>query len=159
VLQREGEKAAAGRVIDQAIAAKPTDPKTRRELAGVLTAMGRNEAGLALYQGLTLSLDDRFQVVVLHAAARQFAEARKQCEAILREKADDARARRWLADVTLWAAQYADALELEPTSRAIRRRLAEALTDAGQYAEAETNFRILLQNEPRGTRGKDKSRN
>jgi tetratricopeptide (TPR) repeat protein/cellulose synthase/poly-beta-1,6-N-acetylglucosamine synthase-like glycosyltransferase len=111
VLHREGEKTRAEQVIDKALALKSSEPTTRRELAGVLTAMGRNEAGLALYEGLKLTLEDRLQLVVLHSGARQFVEAKKQCETILAEQPDNARAMRWLADVTLWAAQFPDALK------------------------------------------------
>ena len=110
VLHREGEKVRAAELLDQAVALDPKDPKTRRELAGVLTAAGKSEAGLRLYQGLTLDLDDRFQLVVLYSAARRFADAEKQCRAILAEKADDPRAHRWLADILLWSNQYAAAV-------------------------------------------------
>jgi tetratricopeptide (TPR) repeat protein len=37
------------------------------------------------------------------------------------------------------------ALELDPDSRPIRQQLAEALTDAGRYDEAEKHYRVLLQ--------------
>ncbi len=110
VLYREEEKGRAAELLDQAAALDPKDPKTRRELAGVLTAAGKSEAGLRLYEGLTLDLDDRFQLVVLYSAARRFADAEKQCRAILAEKATDERAHRWLADVLLWSNQYAAAV-------------------------------------------------
>jgi tetratricopeptide (TPR) repeat protein/cellulose synthase/poly-beta-1,6-N-acetylglucosamine synthase-like glycosyltransferase len=110
VLYREEEQARAGELLDQATALNPKDPKTRRELAGVLTAVGKNEAGIRLYEGLTLDLEDRFQMVVLYCAARRFAEAEKHCRAILLEKPKEPRARRWLADVLLWSNQYAAAL-------------------------------------------------
>ena len=106
VLYREGELSRAAELLDQAVALDPQDPKSRRELAGVLTAAGKNEAGLRLYEGLTLDLDDRFQLVVLYSAARRFAEAEKQCRAILAEKPTDERTRRWLTDVLLWSNQY-----------------------------------------------------
>jgi tetratricopeptide (TPR) repeat protein/cellulose synthase/poly-beta-1,6-N-acetylglucosamine synthase-like glycosyltransferase len=110
VLFREEEKTRAAELLDQAVALHPTDPKTRRELAGVLTAAGKNEAGLRLYEGLTLDLDDRFQLVVLYSAARKFDQAEKQCRAILTGKPSDERARRWLADVLLWSNQPAAAV-------------------------------------------------
>jgi tetratricopeptide (TPR) repeat protein/cellulose synthase/poly-beta-1,6-N-acetylglucosamine synthase-like glycosyltransferase len=109
-LHREEEKDKAGELLDKAVAVGPKDPKVRRELAGVLTAAGRNEAALRLFQGLTLDLDDRFQLVVLHSAARRFAEAAKQCRLILEERPDDLRAQQWLADVSLWSNQFSEAL-------------------------------------------------
>jgi predicted Zn-dependent protease/cellulose synthase/poly-beta-1,6-N-acetylglucosamine synthase-like glycosyltransferase len=112
VLHREDHTAAAGPLLDQAVALKPQDPKVRRELAGVLVASGRNEAGLRLFEGLTLTLEDRHQLVVLHAAARQFDQAEKQCRAILQEAPDNRRAREWLAHLALWGTHYAGALEL-----------------------------------------------
>ncbi len=110
VVYREEEQVLAGELLDQATALDPKDPKTRRELASVLTAVGKNDAGLRLYEGLTLDLEDRFQMVVLYCAARRFAEAEKHCRAILAEKPGEPRARRWLADVLLWSNQYAAAL-------------------------------------------------
>jgi tetratricopeptide (TPR) repeat protein len=40
------------------------------------------------------------------------------------------------------------ALELDPTSRAMRLRLARALTEAGQFAEADKHYKILLRTAP-----------
>jgi predicted Zn-dependent protease len=111
VLHREGHSGEAGPLLDQAIALNPKDPKVRRELAGVMVATGRHEAGLRLFDGLTLTLEDRHQLVVLHAAARQFAAAEKQCHAILRDAPDNLRAREWLAHLALWGTHYAAALE------------------------------------------------
>jgi tetratricopeptide (TPR) repeat protein/cellulose synthase/poly-beta-1,6-N-acetylglucosamine synthase-like glycosyltransferase len=106
VLHREGFTAQAVAVLDRAVALKPEQPATRRELARVLVAAGRTADGLRLYEGLTLDAEDHFQLVVLHASARQFAEAVKHCRDILREKPGDARARRWLADLSLWGNDY-----------------------------------------------------
>ncbi|HVS37471.1 MAG TPA: tetratricopeptide repeat protein [Gemmataceae bacterium] len=110
VLFREEEIGRASQLLEQAVALDPKDPKARRELAGVLTAVGKNEAGLKLYEGLTLDLEDRYQLVVLYSAARRFAEAEKQCRAILAERPKDERAQHWLADVLLWSNQYAGAM-------------------------------------------------
>jgi predicted Zn-dependent protease/cellulose synthase/poly-beta-1,6-N-acetylglucosamine synthase-like glycosyltransferase len=112
VLHREEHPAEAGLLLDQAIALNPQDPKVRRELAGVLVAAGRNEAGLRLFDGLTLTLEDRYQLVVLHAAARQFSDAEKHCRAILRESPHDGRGREWQAHLALWSTNYARALDL-----------------------------------------------
>jgi tetratricopeptide (TPR) repeat protein/cellulose synthase/poly-beta-1,6-N-acetylglucosamine synthase-like glycosyltransferase len=112
VLYREGHTAAAGPLLDQAVALKPTDPATRRELAGVLLAAGRHEAGLRLFEGLSLTLDDRHQLVLLHAGTRQFADAEKQCQLILRNDPDNQRAREWLAHLALWETHYGRALQL-----------------------------------------------
>jgi tetratricopeptide (TPR) repeat protein/cellulose synthase/poly-beta-1,6-N-acetylglucosamine synthase-like glycosyltransferase len=110
VLHREGLAKEADGVLAKAIALKPSDPASRRELARVLVATGQTESGLRLYQGLALDREDHFQLIVLHAAGRQFAEAEQHCRAILKERPDDFRARRWLADVSLWSNQYASAI-------------------------------------------------
>jgi tetratricopeptide (TPR) repeat protein len=39
-------------------------------------------------------------------------------------------------------------LAADPQSREVRRRLAEALTEAGEYKEAERHYRILLRSSP-----------
>lgn len=41
------------------------------------------------------------------------------------------------------------ALKLDPESRAIRQQLAKALTEAGQFAEAEKHYQSLLRRERR----------
>jgi cellulose synthase/poly-beta-1,6-N-acetylglucosamine synthase-like glycosyltransferase/predicted Zn-dependent protease len=112
ILHREDHAAQAGALLEQATAMKPQDAKERRELAGVLLAAGRHEAGLRLFDGLTLTMEDRHQLVLLHAGARQFAEADKQCQAILREAPTNERARQWQAHLALWATRYAQALQL-----------------------------------------------
>jgi cellulose synthase/poly-beta-1,6-N-acetylglucosamine synthase-like glycosyltransferase/predicted Zn-dependent protease len=112
LLHREEHAAQAAALLEQATALKPQDPKERRELAGVLLAVGRHEAGLRLFEGLTLSVEDRHQLVLLHAGARQFTEADKHCQAILREDPGNQRARQWQAHLALWATHYTKALQL-----------------------------------------------
>ena len=97
-------------LLTRAVAAQPRDPKVRRELAGVLAAAGMGDAGVAMYEGLTLTVDDRVQLISLYAAAKRFPEAQEQCRALLKEKPDDPRARRLLAKTTLWGGDAASAL-------------------------------------------------
>jgi predicted Zn-dependent protease len=111
-LHCEEHAAEAGPLLDQAAALKPEDPKARRELAGVMLAAGRHKAGLRLFEGLTLTLEDRHQLMLLHAAARQFAEAETQCRAVLDKDPGNKRARQWLAHLALWGTHYARALGL-----------------------------------------------
>jgi cellulose synthase/poly-beta-1,6-N-acetylglucosamine synthase-like glycosyltransferase/tetratricopeptide (TPR) repeat protein len=98
-------------LLDRAAALRPEDPKVRRELAGVLVTAGRTESALRLFEGLTLTREDRQQLMVLHAAARQFAQAEQHCRAILQETPGDEKAREWLAHLALWSTHYAEALQ------------------------------------------------
>jgi predicted Zn-dependent protease len=83
----------------------------RRELAGVLSAALRHRAGLQMFQGRQLDLEDRFQLAVLHAGLKQFAEAEGQLQTILAQRPQDGRARQWLAQVTLWRGRSSEALQ------------------------------------------------
>jgi predicted Zn-dependent protease/cellulose synthase/poly-beta-1,6-N-acetylglucosamine synthase-like glycosyltransferase len=147
VLHREGHSAQAGPLLEQATALKPQDPKVRRELAGVLVAAGRTEAGLRLFEGLTLTLEDRHQLVVLHAAARQFGEAEKHCRAILQEASNNERAREWLAHLALWSTQYPKALEQYQallTTNLDRPGLWEGYIEAASFAGQLTVEQVRL---------------
>ncbi len=97
-------------LLDRAVAAAPRDPDVRRELAGVLAAAGMNEAGVSMYDGLTLTAADRLQLAGLYAASRRFPEAQAQCRAVLKEEPGDRAARELLARTTLWGGDAASAL-------------------------------------------------
>jgi cellulose synthase/poly-beta-1,6-N-acetylglucosamine synthase-like glycosyltransferase/predicted Zn-dependent protease len=147
VLHREEHTKEAGPLLEKAAALHPTDPRVRRELAGVMVATGHNEAGLRLFEGLTLSLEDRHQLVVLHAAARQFADAEKQCRAILREAPDNVRACEWLAHLALWSTNYPAALEqYSALLRADLQRppLWQGYIEAASFAETLTPEQVRI---------------
>jgi predicted Zn-dependent protease len=147
VLHREEYREKAGALLDQAVALQPTDPKVRRELAGVLVAAGKNEAGLRQYEGLTLDLEDRFQLMVLHAAAKQFGQAESQCQLILKDRPTDAGARQWLADLALWGNQYAKALDLYHeilTANFEQPRLWPRYVEAASFADHPTEDQVRL---------------
>lgn len=147
VLHREEYRDRASALLDQAVASSPSDPKVRRELAGVLVAAGKNEAGLRLYEGLTLDLEDRYQLMVLHAAAKQFGQAEAQCRFILKERPADARARQWLADLALWTNQYQKALDLYQEILAAnfeQPRLWPHFVEAASFADHPTEEQVRL---------------
>jgi predicted Zn-dependent protease len=152
-LQRLQESERAGTLLDRAVAMKPADPATRRELAGVLAAAGKTKDALQMYEGLPLSLEDRYRLSVLYAAAKDFAAAEKQCRAILSEKPEDRAARRQLADVLSWKKDYPEALRLlerlaqeNPQDGELPVRLAEVALWSGAYDLAITRFQKLLEN-------------
>lgn len=112
ILHREGKVKEAAPLLEQAAAKVPTDPKSRRELGGILTAAGKYDEALKMFEGLQLTPEDRLQLVALHASAKQFEKAEQQCREYLREKPNDPVVRRWLADLALWGARYSQALTL-----------------------------------------------
>src|SRR5262249_36337940 len=98
VMQRLNESAKASALIERATTNLPDTPKSHKELAGVLAALGRNKEALRLYDGLPLTIDDRRRLAALYAAEKEFPRAEEQCRAILRENAGDHEALRQLAD-------------------------------------------------------------
>ncbi|HJT77401.1 MAG TPA: tetratricopeptide repeat protein, partial [Gemmataceae bacterium] len=138
-------------LADRAAGLAPTEPGPRKELAGVLAALGRTKPALHLYDGLSLDLDDRYRLAVLHAADKDFAAAAEQCRAILQERPDDRKALRELADVLSWKKDYAESVALferltqtDPNDAELRRRLAEVLLWKSDYDQALARFEALL---------------
>ncbi len=87
----------------------------RRELASTLVVAGKNQQALDMYRGLSLSGEDHLQLVVIHAALKNFKNAAEQARQVLEMKPDDEEAKRWLAKVTLWGGDPANALvQLQP---------------------------------------------
>jgi tetratricopeptide (TPR) repeat protein len=147
---REGNQARAQALLEQAVALKPAEPVVKRELAGVLAAVGRNEEALALYDGLPLSLDDRYRLAGIYSAIKNFSLAAEQCRAILADKPGDKTARRLLADVLSWDEKHAESLELfatllqESPSLELRVRQAEVTLWSKDYDAALAMFQALL---------------
>jgi cellulose synthase/poly-beta-1,6-N-acetylglucosamine synthase-like glycosyltransferase/tetratricopeptide (TPR) repeat protein len=147
---KEGDRSRV--VLDRALALRPEEPGARKELAGVLAAVGKNKEALQLYEGLTLNLTDRYRLAVLYAAEKDFAAAEKQCRAILKEKPTDRPARRQLADVLSWKKDFPQALTLlerlardYPQDAELPVRLAEVALWSGAYDRALAGFQALLQ--------------
>jgi predicted Zn-dependent protease len=149
-LVREGKAAhrrewldKAGQLLDRAVALPAPEAAVVRELAGVLSAAERHRAGLQMYQGRVLELEDRFQLAVLHAGLKQFGEAEQQLRVILKEKPEDPRARQWLAQVTLWRGRSTEAL------RQIQDRLAEDFRQPALWHAFATAFSNVPEATPR----------
>jgi cellulose synthase/poly-beta-1,6-N-acetylglucosamine synthase-like glycosyltransferase/predicted Zn-dependent protease len=155
VLYRGKETERAGALLDRALGLRPRDPAARKELAGVLAALGRTRAALRMYDGLPLDLDDRRRLAGLYAADQDFAAAEVQCKAVLQEKPDDLPARRQLADILTWKKDYPAALALlrqlareVPDDRQVQTRLAEVLLWGGSPGEARGLFERLAEADP-----------
>jgi predicted Zn-dependent protease/cellulose synthase/poly-beta-1,6-N-acetylglucosamine synthase-like glycosyltransferase len=138
-------------LLDRAVALKPTEPAVRKELAGVLAAVGMAREAVRLYEGLTLTREDRCRLAGLYAAAKDFAGAASQLRAVLKERPGDARARRQLADVLSWKGDHAEALALlaqlareNPDDAELPVRQAEVALWSGDHGQALTLFEALL---------------
>jgi tetratricopeptide (TPR) repeat protein/cellulose synthase/poly-beta-1,6-N-acetylglucosamine synthase-like glycosyltransferase len=152
VLSRVKEADKARVLLDRALALRPQEPAARKELAGVLAAVGRNRDALKLYVGLPLGPEDHRRLAALYAAEQDFAAAERECRDVLKEQPDDAEALRLLADVLSWKKDYPAALALlEQLARAapddpqLQRRLAEVTLWSGAYGDALTRYAALLE--------------
>jgi cellulose synthase/poly-beta-1,6-N-acetylglucosamine synthase-like glycosyltransferase/predicted Zn-dependent protease len=152
VFHREGDRAKATTLLDQALALKPAEPLLRREVAGVLGAVGRHKEALPLYDGLPLLLEDRYRLAGLYSAVKDFAAAAEQCRAFLKEKPDDAGVRRLYADVLSWDRKYKDSLDLfvelireQPANEDLQLRQAEVTLWSGDYDLALTRLQPFVE--------------
>jgi predicted Zn-dependent protease len=152
IFHQLGDSARANQVLDRAIALRPQEPAARRELAGVLGATGKYKEAISLFEGIQLEIEDRYRLIDLHSAHKQFAEAEKYCRDILQERPDDARAQRLLADVLSWSRKYTESLTLlerlvlaDPKDRGLQHRLAEVTLWSGNYDKAVGQFEGLLE--------------
>jgi cellulose synthase/poly-beta-1,6-N-acetylglucosamine synthase-like glycosyltransferase/predicted Zn-dependent protease len=151
VMHRANESAKAGELLDRAEGLQSREPAVRKELAGVLAAVGRNKEALRLYEGLALDIEDRRRLASMHAADNDFAAAEEQCRLILRDKPDDRPALRQLADILSWKKDYAESLKLferlvaeNPRDGEAARRLAEVTLWSGNCDKALSLLESLL---------------
>lgn len=154
VLHREKQEEQAAQVLAQAMALKPTDADSRRELARVLVATGdqaRALTALELFKGLTLNLEDHFQLMVLYSAIRDWPRALQECDEVLHSKSTGKReedyqtkARRWHADILLWSNNYAEAIKgyeallVENFDQPEAQKLYEGLVEAASFLPSVT---------------------
>ena len=111
VLYRAKKQDRAERLVERAIALKPTGADVRRELAGTAAAMGRNRDALALYEGMELNDDDKYRVAELSIAVRDFPRAERLLAGLLRDKPLDLKLRQLNAHLLLWTKKHAEALK------------------------------------------------
>src|SRR5207244_1829790 len=152
VLHQAKQKDQPERLLTQALALNPQDPDARKELAGILAALGNTEQALRLYQGLSLTADDRYRLAGLHSAVKNYGAAAAECRAVLKEKPNDTRVRRLLADILSWDKKYAESLALfeqlvgeTPNDPALLLRLAEVALWGGRGDKALPIYRGLLE--------------
>jgi cellulose synthase/poly-beta-1,6-N-acetylglucosamine synthase-like glycosyltransferase/tetratricopeptide (TPR) repeat protein len=152
VLHRFKETEQAAHLLERAAALPLPEPNSRKELAGVFAAFGRNKEALRLYEGLPLELEDRYRLAAIYAADKDFAAAETQCRAILSQKPDDANTVRLLADVLSWKKDYAESLSLfarllreRPGDAELLRRRAEVTLWSGAYDKALSMMQGLME--------------
>ena len=132
-------------VLQRALELDPNDAGTRRQLAGVLVAMGKADEALKLLQGRENSLDAHVMMVDAYSAAKDFTNAERECRDLLKDHPDDLGLKLRLADVPSWNKQYAPALETleelvkkDPKNQEYAARLAEVTLWSGDCIRAWT---------------------
>jgi cellulose synthase/poly-beta-1,6-N-acetylglucosamine synthase-like glycosyltransferase/predicted Zn-dependent protease len=156
VLHRLKEPALRERVLDRALALRPTDPESRKELAAVLGAAGRYKEALALYEGLPLDVEERRRLASLYEAAEDFAGAAAQYRLILEKHPGDRAVLERLGLVLSWkkdfraaAAVYEQLSETDPNNPAWIARVAELKLWSGDAAGALAAYSRLLEKDLR----------
>ncbi len=111
VLVREGNRtrnkemlATANRLVDRALALAPKTDALRREMAGILWAVGKTKEGLALMEGLKLTAQDRFNRAKMFTDVKDFSQAEQEVKMLLSANPTDAKAQALMAQVMLWSA-------------------------------------------------------
>jgi tetratricopeptide (TPR) repeat protein len=143
VLHRAEDKVRAQGVAARALGLDPRDATLRRELAGVLAALGRYSEALGLYKGLPPRPEDHHGLAQIHAAAEDFAAALRQCDEALRTDLADRQALRLKADILTWSKDYPGSLRVlrelvraDSSDPALLARLGRALYRTGETAAA-----------------------
>jgi tetratricopeptide (TPR) repeat protein/cellulose synthase/poly-beta-1,6-N-acetylglucosamine synthase-like glycosyltransferase len=152
VLIKSSERASADKLLTLAVELGPTEAAQRKELGGVLGAAGRAPEALKMYEGLKLEGEDRLRLIGVHAAVKDFERAEILCRDILRDDANNRKAKRWLADVLSWKGSYEDSLKLfselirlEPGNAELPIRVAEVTLWSRDAERALVLFEALLE--------------
>ena len=129
-LLRTGQAEQALAKADQYLAGKPRDPQMRFLQASSLAQLGRREAALAAFIGLTQDYPELPEpynnLAVLYAGQGEFDKSRAALESALRANPGYANAHENLGDVQARLAlqSYARALQLDPANATAKAKLA-----------------------------------
>jgi predicted Zn-dependent protease len=133
------------------VALHPQGGEERRELAGVLAALGRTRAAWALLEGLEPRPGDRRLRISLLAAEKRFNEAEAEARKLVADNAGDRETLLLLGDVLGWnhkteeaARIYQQLLRANTTDERLPRRLAEVTLWAGDFDRALGLYHELL---------------
>jgi predicted Zn-dependent protease len=154
VLYQTNSKDRAIAVLNAAVARNPADGGVRRELAGVLSALGRFAEARKMYEGIAVQFQtwaDSLRVAELFVAERSFDRAEQRLRQIVRTNPTEKAPQLLLADVLIWSKQYPQATALLdqmrrtwPGDPAVEGRAAAALAYGGRPAAALPLFARLL---------------
>jgi cellulose synthase/poly-beta-1,6-N-acetylglucosamine synthase-like glycosyltransferase/tetratricopeptide (TPR) repeat protein len=151
----------ANRAIDRAIAQNPTNPETRVEIAGVLSALNRNTESLAMFDGTEIGrLAPIYRKLYADqlVANRQFARAEQELRSLMNLNPTPEQAleyRKLLATLKTRNQQFKEALtmwtELEtkyPKDIDVQLNLATVSMLNKDYTNAISRFNSVLKSNP-----------
>ena len=160
-LTNYGEK--ADNLLNRALAMKPTDTETRRELAGVLAGRDRIKEAIAMFSLIEdeMTFEDRINYAILLSSGgtrENLDEAEKQFRKLIgsNERPKDAKVRRSYAEMMLWNGKYDKKhfalaqMEFEslhkdfPKDDWLAVRVAQSLLWSGQYSASLPKFQDLM---------------
>ena len=84
VFHQAGLTKEATTAADRAVALNPQDPDVRKQLGGVLAAIGRFDASLQMFAELALGPKDRLELARVYAATKNFPAAEKEVRRVPR---------------------------------------------------------------------------
>jgi predicted Zn-dependent protease len=152
VLVRSGATADAEALLDRAETLNLREPAVRKELAGVLAAVGRFPQAIELVRNLSLSFDDRLRLVEFYNGAHDFAASETELRRLLDMRPGDPAVELMLADVLAWRGKYDEAAALlrrlrkaDPDSPVLARRLALVDLWGHNYSAALEQLARLLE--------------
>jgi tetratricopeptide (TPR) repeat protein len=145
-------RATSAALAERALALDPRDPGERRELAGVLAAVGHPQSARQLLRGLTeRTAADCTLLVNLLAAEKDFDQAEAEARALVATQPDSFDAQLLLANVLSWNHKPEEALRVcerlqrsRPRDTRLTRRLAELSLSARRYDDALRYHHQLL---------------
>ena len=152
LLVRVGESGQALKLIDRAVALKPPEPEIRKEIAGVLGAVGQYRRALQMLDGLSLTFEDRLKRIDLYNGDRNFPAAEAECRALLKLKPTQPGLELLLADDLSWEGKFDEAASLvrrlyraNPSAPDLELRLARVEMWGKNYGSAMRQFAALLE--------------
>ncbi|MGL5095098.1 MAG: tetratricopeptide repeat protein, partial [Planctomycetia bacterium] len=155
VLQRLNDAPTSERVLEKAVALSPDESDVRRELAGVLLAVGKAREAKEMYDGVELTFDDKLRMLSIHSALKEFDEAVALCDAVLKQKPGDPALLRLKADVLGWNREYKSAeilyrqlLAGKPNDPELSMKAAEMALWGNDTVRAMSDFQRLFEKNP-----------
>jgi tetratricopeptide (TPR) repeat protein len=152
VLVRAGDSARSAALLKQALAMNLPEPEVRKEIAGVLGAVGMFRQAIDMLEGLQLTQADRIKLVELYNGARDFIAAENECRRLRRESPDNRELALLMADVLSYRGKFTEAAALirelqqvDADSPLLARRQARFALWGRNYARALADYSELLQ--------------